>query len=187
MTAIPAPRPRPAAPLTARPRGARSSLLPLVQSDQPVAAARHHTRQVLADWGWEAADDLVDTAVLVASELVTNAVRHTADGPVDLRLTASPSRGRLRISVRDTDPALPQARHSDPDAETGRGMAIVCACSLSHGCTISTLSGRKTVWAALRLTTPAARSPQGADPADPRPKPSAARGKCRPNQANWAY
>jgi anti-sigma regulatory factor (Ser/Thr protein kinase) len=49
--------------------------------------------------------ELLDTVELLASELVTNAYRHTA-GPCSLRLTALGD-GRLRVGVWDADPYVP--------------------------------------------------------------------------------
>ncbi|GJF30391.1 ATP-binding protein [Kitasatospora sp. NE20-6] len=64
----------------------------------------------------------VDRILLVVSELVTNAVRH-APGPVILTLGAEPATGArpagVRVSVRDTSPALPRPRI--PDLATGTG------------------------------------------------------------------
>ncbi|WP_320778364.1 ATP-binding protein [Streptomyces sp. CRN 30] len=71
---------------------------------------------------------LVDVAELLAAELVTNAVLHTK-GPAALRVCWS---GRvLRIGAWDTDPEPPPARTdaAGVDAEDGRGLALVRACS----------------------------------------------------------
>ncbi|PJM94088.1 ATP-binding protein [Streptomyces sp. CB01373] len=72
---------------------------------------------------------LVDTAELLATELVSNAVRHTK-GPAGLRVRWSA--GVLRIGAWDTDPAPPES--SAPleqvvDLEEGRGLALVRACA----------------------------------------------------------
>ena len=50
---------------------------------------------------------VVDDATLLASELVTNAVRHTggsSDDPIELSLTVDPA--TLRVSVRDRGPGF---------------------------------------------------------------------------------
>lgn len=72
---------------------------------------------------------LVDVAELLATELVSNAVRHTK-GPAALRVRWSA--GVLRIGAWDADPQPPeppkelgQLSHS----EDGRGMGMVRACS----------------------------------------------------------
>ncbi|MEU4652778.1 ATP-binding protein [Streptomyces sp. NPDC023723] len=73
---------------------------------------------------------LVDTAELLAAELVSNAVRHTK-GPAGLRLRWSG--GVLRIAAWDTDPE-PPAPPPAPDRpagelEDGRGLTLVRACA----------------------------------------------------------
>lgn len=57
-----------------------------------------------------------DKALLVVSELVTNAVRH-APGPVVLTLDAED--GGIGITVRDTSPVLPEPRSPDLLGGTG--------------------------------------------------------------------
>ncbi|MET7455112.1 ATP-binding protein [Streptomyces sp. NPDC005574] len=72
---------------------------------------------------------LADTAELIASELVSNAVRHTK-GPAALRVRRSS--GVLRIGAWDTDPEPPEPgeRWEDlADAEGGRGIALTRACA----------------------------------------------------------
>lgn len=71
---------------------------------------------------------LVDTAELLAAELVSNAVRHTK-GPAALRVRWS--RGVLRIGAWDADPEPPCApgKLTNPTDEDGRGLVLVSACS----------------------------------------------------------
>ncbi|MER6525593.1 ATP-binding protein [Streptomyces sp. NPDC001508] len=73
---------------------------------------------------------LVDTAELLATELVSNAVLHTK-GPAALRVRWSPPR-TLRLGAWDADPEPPEPpRPFDhlADAENGRGLALVRACA----------------------------------------------------------
>ncbi|WAX78576.1 ATP-binding protein [Streptomyces sp. KMM 9044] len=69
---------------------------------------------------------LVDTAELLATELVSNAVRHTK-GPAALRVRWSA--GVLRIGAWDTDPEPPGEPALFAEAEEGRGLALVRACA----------------------------------------------------------
>ena len=81
-----------------------------------MALARRFARLQLEEWG---APELCDSAALVVSELVTNAVVHTGTTAVlDLRLDAN----SLRIEVEDQHPgrALPHRRWS-PRRTTPRG------------------------------------------------------------------
>ncbi|CAM5652680.1 non-specific serine/threonine protein kinase OS=Streptomyces fumanus OX=67302 GN=GCM10018772_43920 PE=3 SV=1 [Streptomyces fumanus] len=72
---------------------------------------------------------LVDVAELLATELVSNAVRHT-EGPAALRVCWS-GNGVLRIGAWDADPSPPEPplAFADVDAEDGRGLALVRACA----------------------------------------------------------
>ncbi|MFG3033468.1 ATP-binding protein [Streptomyces sp. NPDC048253] len=94
---------------------------------------------------------LVDTAELLASELVSNAVRHTK-GPACLRLRFRD--GVLQIGAWDADPEPPEPPGRLEEltgAEDGRGMALVRACSdLWHWQPLSRMGHRgKLVWCEL--------------------------------------
>ncbi|WP_311203248.1 ATP-binding protein [Streptomyces gossypii] len=65
---------------------------------------------------------LLDTAVLLASELLTNAYLYSA-GPASLRLRRTG--GTLRLGVWDTDPQPPRAAAPDNEREGGRGLLLV--------------------------------------------------------------
>lgn len=65
---------------------------------------------------------LLDDALLLISELVTNAVLH---GGPPIVLAIDCDGGRLRVRVRDGSPVLPAQREAGPDAEGGRGMTLV--------------------------------------------------------------
>ncbi|WP_055526510.1 ATP-binding protein [Streptomyces graminilatus] len=72
---------------------------------------------------------LVDVAELLATELMSNAVRHTK-GPAALRIRWSA--GVLRIGAWDADPRPPQPPRKlgqVGEAEDGRGLGMVVACS----------------------------------------------------------
>jgi len=75
---------------------------------------------------------LTDVAELLATELVSNAVRHTK-GPAALRVCWRD--GVLRIGAWDADPKPPPslALAYALDAETGRGLALVRACADDWG------------------------------------------------------
>lgn len=65
---------------------------------------------------------VVDTAVLLANELVTNAVLHA---PGRLELLAFTSGATVRVEVRDGSASLPGVIAASGDALSGRGMALV--------------------------------------------------------------
>jgi serine phosphatase RsbU (regulator of sigma subunit) len=80
--------------------------------------ARNVVVEPLEKWGL---DSLTPTTQLLASELVTNALRY-AEGPVTLRLIRE---GVLVCEVADSSPALPRLQHTGGEDERGRGLQIV--------------------------------------------------------------
>nr|WP_240653985.1 ATP-binding protein [Streptomyces sp. AcE210] len=101
----------------------------------------------LSDWNLT---ETADTAELLVSELVTNALRHTR-GP--LRLNLQMRIDRLRCEVEDTNSAGPVRRTVDTDAEDGRGMELLDLLADAWGGT-RTATG-KTVWFELTAKRPA--------------------------------
>ncbi|MFF9057517.1 ATP-binding protein [Streptomyces sp. NPDC014882] len=103
---------------------------------------------------------LVDTAELLAAELVSNAVRHT-EGPAALRVRWAD--GVLWIGAWDADPEPPRfPAESDEsggfgefgEREDGRGLGLVRACSGLWGWRPAARSGNrgKYVWCELATT-----------------------------------
>lgn len=89
-----------------------------------VTVARRTLRLILAMHGLIR---LVDTAELLAAELVSNAVRHTK-GPAALRVRWAV--GVLRIGAWDADPRPPEPPGEfGVMEEGGRGLAMVQACA----------------------------------------------------------
>ncbi|MFJ9346727.1 ATP-binding protein [Streptomyces sp. NPDC101237] len=92
-----------------------------------VTVSRHVLRLILTAHG---PAHLIDVAELLATELVSNAVRHTR-GPAALRVRWSPP-GTLRIGAWDADPGPPEPPvplERTGEVEDGRGLALVRACS----------------------------------------------------------
>ncbi|MDI1458357.1 ATP-binding protein [Streptomyces sp. ATE26] len=96
---------------------------------------------------------LVDTAELLAAELVSNAVRHTK-GPAALRVRRSVE-GVVWIGAWDTDPGPPEPLRALEEVaelgEEGRGLALVRACADLWGWQPSARFGNrgKYVWCEL--------------------------------------
>jgi len=92
------------------------------------AQARHFLRATLQ--AWEVAGPVADTAVLLLSEVVTNAVRH-APGPAEVEVVLDLRPGAhaaLRVSVLDRgEPApLPACASTvSLSAEGGRGLFLL--------------------------------------------------------------
>ncbi len=90
--------------------------------------ARGQVRATIAAW-----DIPVDMsiAILLTSELVTNAVMHEAGAAIKLVITCG--YGQLGVDVHDTSCELPVSVDRPPDAETGRGLVLVASLSSSWG------------------------------------------------------
>jgi PAS domain S-box-containing protein len=88
-----------------------------------------------------ACSPIAETAVLLVSEVVTNAVLHAGTA---IRVTVRIEETSVRVEVRDGSVALPSRRHYDEGAATGRGLELVELLATSWG-TEQERSG-KVVW-----------------------------------------
>lgn len=123
--------------------GAASSVS-LPRDAVSLAIAREHVRVQLAEW---ALHGLIDTAVLVVSELAGNALEHAGTG-FELRLEVR-NETSLRVEVVDHGPGSPDPREADLDSERGRGLHLVASLAISWG--VAPIPGDgKVVWADLR-------------------------------------
>jgi two-component sensor histidine kinase len=117
-----------------------------------VREGREFTRSTLRDWGMPA---LADTAELVVSELLTNALRHgipsarqfVQECPVRLRLLAQMP--FVMCMVTDPGAEIPVLRDPGPAEESGRGLNVVESCCIRWGWHLLD-EGGKVVWALLR-------------------------------------
>jgi anti-sigma regulatory factor (Ser/Thr protein kinase) len=116
-------------------------------------AARDFTHTTMADWQL---DELIHEAILIASELVTNAIRHgqclAVDGADSARVALAWQRhaGRVICTVTDRNPRPPVLGSPDRDAESGRGLQVVQALAATWGW-IMLGATSKAVWAALTI------------------------------------
>lgn len=111
------------------------------------SSARRFVRQTLEAWG---IGHLEEAAILLTSELITNALLH-ARTPMELRLRRVDS--LLRVEVCDGNERAPVRRHYDADASTGRGLALVEAMAEEWGVDTDAPGGGKAVWFTLSLET----------------------------------
>jgi len=129
---------------------ARWQLEPLARS---VPEARRCVRMTLSEWGLDA---ILDTVVLLTSEVVTNAVLHarTPVGVVVRRLNKGVS-----VEVSDGSRRQPKARLATADATTGRGLALLDQLASTwevalhaNGKTVRfTVTGDRDPWAAFSV------------------------------------
>ncbi|QKW21836.1 SpoIIE family protein phosphatase [Kitasatospora sp. NA04385] len=121
--------------------------------DRSAAAARGFVRDALLGWG---VPEVVDDAVVLVSELVTNAVVH-AGTAAEVACLREEDTVRIEVSDRHPERGLPSfanvtmnsERYADPDGEGGRGLLMCSALSSSWG--VEYAAGRKTVWFRLAL------------------------------------
>ncbi len=107
-------------------------------------AARQYVSSMLTNWG---CTDLDDIAVLLVSELVTNALLHA--GPGEILLTLTLGAEEFRVEVRDASQRAPQPRHYSSESGTGRGLMLIGDLASDWG--VDPDADGKTVWFSLAL------------------------------------
>jgi anti-sigma regulatory factor (Ser/Thr protein kinase) len=121
-----------------------------VNHDPSNAAVVRHS--IAADLTSRAvAPDRIHDVVLVASELLNNAVMHTAsnlmDEELDVAWDVQPD--CVLVRVVDASPDLPRPRPTNPQDIRGRGLSIVAALALDWG--VRRTAGGKQVWARVPI------------------------------------
>ena len=111
-----------------RPTARRARRISLSAGPAAPGKARRHVRAAI--YAWDVPVDLT-IAVLLTSELVTNAIKHEAGETVMLAITSAC--GQLRVDVHDTSCFLPVPVHGPPDTETGRGLILVASLATQWG------------------------------------------------------
>jgi anti-sigma regulatory factor (Ser/Thr protein kinase) len=115
----------------------------LPTASRAVRLARQATRDALVTWRLAY---LEETAVLLVSELVTNAVRHArGSDPITLELQTAGT--WLRIEVQDADPRWPQPR--TPAEFDGSGFGFVLVDALAGKWGVRETATGKAVWAEI--------------------------------------
>jgi anti-sigma regulatory factor (Ser/Thr protein kinase) len=156
--------------MTARPSSVGSAhRLPSVPKDVEWRLPRHprsvgRSRVLLREQArsWKVPDDTADTAVLLLSELMTNACRHAHVSPGrEVGARCILRRERLRVEVSDACADLPQPRDAEADDEAGRGLALVAALADEWGACHRRCGIGKTVW--FELEVPACAPPPNGD------------------------
>ncbi|MFF5105579.1 SpoIIE family protein phosphatase [Streptomyces sp. NPDC000134] len=136
-------------------RGSRSSVITAraAASFEPVgrsvASARSFVRDTLQGWGYA---DIVDDAVVLTSELVTNAVVH-AGTSADVVCLRTEEGVRIEVADRYPEREVPLqgslADMGSPDREGGRGLQLCAALAGRWG--VDYTPTHKTVWFHLDL------------------------------------
>jgi PAS domain S-box-containing protein len=114
-----------------------------------VASARSFVRDTLQGWGFA---DIVDDAVVLTSELVTNAVVH-AGTSADVLCLRSDEGVRIEVADRYPEREVPlqgtAINMGSPDREGGRGLQLCAALAGRWG--VEYTPAHKTVWFQLDL------------------------------------
>ncbi|MEU3840764.1 ATP-binding protein [Streptomyces sp. NPDC028635] len=120
--------------------------VPLPSRPESAATARRLTQVViLRHWGLT--PKLAEDAVLLVSELVGNAVRHTGARVFGLRMRRL--RGRIRVEVRDPSRGLPCLMPVRETDISGRGLFLVDKIADRWG--VDLLPRGKTTWFEMRV------------------------------------
>lgn len=114
-----------------------------------VREARQFVARLLGD-----AHPRTDTAVLLTSELMTNAVRHTRSGlpggTVEIVMAAKAADFMVSVIDSGSEATMPEPGKS-PGGESGHGLLLVESLSDDWGC--ASEIGRTVVWFRLGLST----------------------------------
>ncbi len=112
-----------------------------------VAASRRFVEGALTDLP----DELQEAAVLMVSELATNAIVHATTG---FEVTIHRTKSKLRVEVADLGGGEPEVRMPPVSEPHGRGLQIVEELSDDWGITERTGDTGKTVWYEVNVDPP---------------------------------
>jgi anti-sigma regulatory factor (Ser/Thr protein kinase) len=117
--------------------------LDLPPEPRSATRARQLAREHLAQW---CPAEMVETAALLVTELVTNAVLHARTAIV-LKIDAAP--GLVVLRVADQSNTVPIPRAYARDAATGRGLALVDELATAWG--VEHSANGKEVWCEIEF------------------------------------
>ncbi|WP_031189559.1 MULTISPECIES: ATP-binding protein [Streptomyces] len=128
---------------------APSLVVTLENCPEAAAVARDVVGDLLKGLGPPLDRDASDAVVLIVSELVTNAVRHTGTPTCTLSLTAAAD--TVTVSVADSSPVPPRERNPDVRGEGG-GFGWPMVRRLAAATSVETTARGKTVSAVVART-----------------------------------
>jgi signal transduction histidine kinase len=129
--------------------------LMLESRPESIRRGRQFVADTLIQWGFgadEPARARLSEIVLVASELLTNAVRVS---PRTTSVRVEAHRDHVLVAVRDDSAAPATPRKAGLNDTSGRGLSIVDALSERWG-TTPTGSAGKVVWSKIAISAPSA-------------------------------
>ena len=113
---------------TTRPTELHQRRVRLTREPAAAAEARSHVRAVIGAWRVPVDPDI---AVLLTSDLVTNAIMHGDGNTITLAIRCSC--GELRIDIYDASRSLPRTVGEPAVTETGHGLVLVATLSTEWG------------------------------------------------------
>ena len=117
----------------------RAALVHLGPEVSSLGEGRRFVAKTLREWNVD--EDTIEPVMLVANELVANAIVHAHSSPVLSLEDAGPD---LLLRVADEMPNPPIARRAAPGEEGGRGLMLVEALSDCWG--VDASESGKSVW-----------------------------------------
>ena len=132
-------------PLEKSPQPAAAFVLPATPAS--VAVARRNVRALLRAWGLR--DEVCDDALLVVSELVTNAIRYACGDEIMCTLRCSAPLLRIEVEDQIRGRTSPTRMCPSPDDQSGRGLLLVGGMSTDWGVRETAGGTGHVVWADL--------------------------------------
>lgn len=117
---------------------------------QYVSLVRRQIARAIGSWGCAPED--VDRAVLICSELATNAVQHGHRAGSRFSVAVVIDRSGCLIEVSDSGTGVPRPAVAQTEDEHGRGLALVKALADDVGHRLNRPCG-KTIWARFTLAS----------------------------------
>jgi anti-sigma regulatory factor (Ser/Thr protein kinase) len=112
---------------------------------ESVSETRHHVEALLTAWNRPA--ETVDAAMLLVTELVTNAVQHTDTTTIICTISLHADTVTLSVTDTGTTHHTPVPQQPDDAKESGRGLLIVSALATDWGTHLT--PDTRQVWATL--------------------------------------
>lgn len=126
-------------------------VLTLPNEPSAVRLARETAEQALVEWGIDVRRPVVDAALLILSELVTNSVRHAAEASPQIMVMYAASAGRLAFAVHDRHPHQPSLHPAVTGTGGGLGMVMELTRQLGGTVAVHGDADGKSIWTTLPL------------------------------------
>ncbi|KAB1150161.1 ATP-binding protein [Streptomyces luteolifulvus] len=126
-------------------------VLTLPNEPSAVRLARETAERALVEWGIGLHRSVVDAALLILSELVTNSVRHAAECSPQIVVTYAASGSRLAFAVHDRHPHQPPLHQAMTGTGGGLGTVMELTRQLGGTAAVQGDADGKNIWITLPL------------------------------------